>query len=98
MIQEPGAPERTIHRTVTTGGSFGANPLRQHIGVAKAAKVARLEVHWPATGKTQVFTDLTVNRLYEIKETEGKLRSNELVEKPFKKGAPAKKHLHVTSK
>ncbi len=66
---EGGAP-RTIHRTVGSGGSFGCNPLRQHLGLGKAAQVDRLEVYWPATGLTQTFRDLPAERLVEIVEGE----------------------------
>jgi hypothetical protein len=58
----------TIHRHVSSGSSFGANPLEQHIGVGKAAKVATLEVTWPASGTTQVFRNVPVNRAIEITE------------------------------
>src|SRR6185437_7377984 len=37
----------TVHRHVSSGSSFGANPLRQTIGLAKATRVESLEVYWP---------------------------------------------------
>ena len=37
------------YREVTSGGSFGANPLAQHIGLGKATKIVKLELYWPAT-------------------------------------------------
>src|SRR5262249_11300668 len=52
----------TVHRHVSSGSSFGANPLEQHIGLGKATRVATLEVFWPTTGERQVFHDLEVNR------------------------------------
>jgi hypothetical protein len=58
----------TIHRHVTSGSSFGNNPLEQHIGLAKAERVALLEVHWPTSGTTQVFRDIAVNQLIEVTE------------------------------
>ncbi len=58
----------TIHRHVSSGSSFGANPLEQHIGLGKAERVALLEVHWPTSGTTQVFRDLDVNQGIEITE------------------------------
>ena len=48
----------TIHRHVTSGSSFGANPLRQTIGLAKADRVAVLQIDWPTSGTTQVFRDI----------------------------------------
>ena len=45
--------QRSIHRRVNTGGSFGANPLRQTIGVGKAEQIVAIEVYWPTSGITQ---------------------------------------------
>jgi hypothetical protein len=58
----------TVHRHVSSGSSFGANPLEQHIGLGKADRVALLEVHWPTSGTTQVFRDLAVNQGVVITE------------------------------
>ncbi|HEX4614225.1 MAG TPA: CRTAC1 family protein [Urbifossiella sp.] len=58
----------TVHRHVSSGSSFGANPLEQHVGVGKAGRVARLEVFWPTSGTTQVFTDIAVNQGVVITE------------------------------
>jgi hypothetical protein len=59
---------RSVYRTVGSGGHFGANPLRQHLGLGRADRVELLEVTWPATGKTQTFRDLPANRCVEIVE------------------------------
>src|SRR5262249_57738221 len=34
----------TVHRHVSSGSSFGGNPLQQTIGLGKATRVARMEV------------------------------------------------------
>jgi hypothetical protein len=60
--------ERAIHRTVGSGGSFGASPMRQEIGIGKATSILRAEIFWPATGATQVVTGLAANRMYRIRE------------------------------
>ena len=52
----------TVHRHVSSGSSFGANPLEQHIGLGKADRVALLEIYWPTSGTTQVFRDIAVNQ------------------------------------
>ncbi|MBI2806481.1 MAG: VCBS repeat-containing protein [Planctomycetes bacterium] len=52
----------TVQRDVSSGSSFGANPLEQHIGLGKAKTVARLEIHWPTSGTPQVFRDVAVNQ------------------------------------
>lgn len=58
----------TLHRTISTGSSFGANPLQQTIGLAGADRIALLEIHWPTSGTTQVFRDVAVDQALEITE------------------------------
>jgi hypothetical protein len=58
----------TVCRHVSSGSSFGANPLQQHIGLGRADRVARLEVHWPTSGTTQVFRDVAANQAIEVTE------------------------------
>ncbi len=59
---------RQVHRTVNSGGSFGASPLQQHIGLGKAARIVEVDVRWPASGTRQVFTDVAKNQVIEIRE------------------------------
>ncbi len=58
----------TVHRHVSSGSSFGANPLEQTIGLAQAKRVAVLEVHWPTSQTTQVFRDIPADCAIEITE------------------------------
>jgi hypothetical protein len=58
----------TVYRHVSSGSSFGASPLQQTIGLAQAGSIASLEIHWPASGSTQVFPDLAVDQAIEITE------------------------------
>jgi hypothetical protein len=58
----------TLHRCVSTGSSFGANSLEQHLGLGQATRVATLEVHWPTSGTTQVFRDIAADQAIEITE------------------------------
>ena len=58
----------TIHRHISSGSSFGANPLQQTIGLGKAERVASLEIHWPTSGTTQVFRDIAANQAIEVTE------------------------------
>ena len=58
----------TVHRHVTSGSSFGANPLQQTIGLGKATGVMSLEIYWPTSGTVQVFRDVAVNQAIEITE------------------------------
>jgi hypothetical protein len=63
-----GEPALTIHRHVTTGSSFGANPLEQHMGLGSSSRVSVLEIHWPTSGTTQVFRDIPADQSIEITE------------------------------
>ena len=64
---------RKVERVVTSGGSFGASPLRQHLGLGDAASVDRLVVHWPASGLEQVFRNVEPDRAYAIREGKDRL-------------------------
>jgi hypothetical protein len=64
-----------VHRHVSAGSSWGGNPLEQHIGLAKADRVATLEIHWPASGTTQVFRDIPANRAIKITELDDKIET-----------------------
>ncbi len=60
---------RSIYRTVGNSGSFGENPMEQHIGLGKAASIRSLEVWWPATNTRQTFTSVGRNQFIEIRES-----------------------------
>jgi tetratricopeptide (TPR) repeat protein len=67
-VENAGKPPRSIYRTVGSGGSFGASPLQQHIGLGKSAKIANLEIWWPASNTRQNFLNVGTNQFIEIKE------------------------------
>lgn len=46
QTDDPDLP--VVYRHVTSGSSFGANPLEQTIGLGRATKVLSLEIQWPA--------------------------------------------------
>jgi tetratricopeptide (TPR) repeat protein len=60
--------QRSIYRTVSSGGSFGASPLAQHVGLGKSARIVELEIWWPASNTRQTFTGVGKNQFLEIKE------------------------------
>ena len=68
MVQNEGKPPRFIFRTVGSGGSFGASPLTQHIGLGKSAKILDLEITWPASHARQDFSNVAADQFLEIKE------------------------------
>ncbi len=66
-ISEGGA-RRAVYKYVNSGGSFGANSLRQTIGLGEAERIERLEVYWPTTDLTQVFTGVPLDAFIEVVE------------------------------
>ena len=73
-VKNEGGPKhsdetRSIYRTVGSGGSFGASPLEQHIGLGKAAQIVSIEILWPGGSRTpQTFSNVGKNQFLEIKE------------------------------
>ena len=51
-----------------SGGSFGANPLRQTIGLGKASTIERLEIYWPTSDTTQTFDGVDTNQMIRVVE------------------------------
>jgi ASPIC and UnbV len=67
-ITTAGPNPQTIYRHVSSGSSYGGSPLQQTIGLARAERVAELEVSWPTSGTTQVFHDVAVDQAIELTE------------------------------
>lgn len=67
------APEgpRSIHRTVSSGGSFGGSPFRQHVGLGNASAIRGVRVLWPGSGTEQYFENLELNRCFRLSEKTG---------------------------
>ena len=85
-VQDKDQPARSIYRTVGSGGSFGANPMEQHIGLGKSASILNLEIWWPASNTRQSFTNIGKNQFIEIKEFEKTYAK--LDRKPVRLGGP----------
>ncbi len=58
----------TVRREVSTGSSFGANPLQQTIGLSGSDRVAVLEIDWPTSGTKQTFRDISADQAIEVTE------------------------------
>lgn len=62
---------RTIHRVVSTGGSFGASSLQQEIGLGQAQAVASIEIRWPVrNAPLQVLKGVPLDSIVTIREGE----------------------------
>lgn len=60
--------ERSVYHDVNTGGSFGANPLEQHIGIGSATVIETIEIKWPVGNYVQVFKNVRPDQHLKIKE------------------------------
>jgi len=67
-----------VYRDVNSGGSFGSNPLRQHIGIGQATTIESIEIIWPVTGNKQVFKNPPIDINIKIKEGLGSLTTYKL--------------------
>jgi hypothetical protein len=94
VVAKTPAGEREIYRTVGSGGSFGASPLRQEIGLGDSTQIARVEIFWPVTGKTQVLTDLALDRAYSVREGETRAQLLTLKSFPWPAASSAPAHHH----
>ena len=68
-VENKGQGTRSIYRTVGSGGSFGASPLQQHIGLGKDATISDIEVWWPTSNTRQHFAGVGKNQFLEITES-----------------------------
>ena len=67
-VVEDAGKRREIFYTVGSGGSFGAQSLRPHIGLGRATVIELLEIRWPGSGLVQQFQGLAVDSTYDIRE------------------------------
>jgi len=68
VVNEQGT-SRSIYRWVNSGGTFGANPFEQHIGLGNASKIEKIEVFWPKTGETSFLEAPKMNQRLVITES-----------------------------
>ena len=68
---------RMHYFVLNSGGSFGASPLRLEAGLGSATTIRRLKVTWPATGETQTFESVPMNRIVTITEGAGSFAAEE---------------------
>jgi hypothetical protein len=73
-----GESKRSIYGWVNSGGSFGANPLAQQLGLGSAAKIDVLEIHWPTSDAVQRFENVPVDSAIEIHEGQAEFKKIDL--------------------
>jgi tetratricopeptide (TPR) repeat protein len=77
--------KRSVYRDVNSGGSFGSNPLRQHIGIGSATVIDTIEIKWPVTGKVQVFNNVPADQNIKITEDKNSWTTYQLAKIDFRK-------------
>jgi FG-GAP-like repeat/PPIC-type PPIASE domain/ASPIC and UnbV len=65
---------RVLYRTIGGSGSFGGNPMEQHIGLGPKAGNVSVDVWWPASNTRQHFANVGKNQFLEITEFAGDYR------------------------
>jgi ASPIC and UnbV/FG-GAP-like repeat len=70
ILVETADGERAIFKTVRSGGSFGASPLRQEIGLGAATRILRVEVRWRSGGTPQILEEIAMDQQYIVREEE----------------------------
>ncbi|MCI0631127.1 MAG: CRTAC1 family protein [Phycisphaerales bacterium] len=60
--------QREIHRAVGSVSSFGGSTFRQEVGLGDAVAISRLEIHWPASGRRQVFENVPLDSKLRVVE------------------------------
>ena len=93
-IKGPGSDTAFRYREVSSGGSFGASPLMQHIGIGKARQIASIEVIWPTSGTRQEFNNVAPNQFIEIKELEKTYVKRRIQRVTFKRSGQMPGHMH----
>jgi hypothetical protein len=82
-VIDDGEEIRSVYRHVSSGGSFGANPLRSYLGLGQATSVQTLEIYWPTSDTTQTFRDVAVDQFVEITEGQQELQRRAYTTAPF---------------
>lgn len=91
---QAGGSRRTFHRTVGTGGSFGAHALALHVGLDRAERITRVTIRWPDRERmVQEVEGLELERVYRIIQGEAPM-ALERPPVPFRRDGVAPPHRH----
>ena len=70
VIENRNHTEQAFYRQVGSGGSWGASPLTQEIGLGKAERIKTIEIYWPASKTTQIVKNVPMDEFIEIEESQ----------------------------
>jgi hypothetical protein len=87
---------RELYRVVSSGGSFGSNPLRQEVGLGDATAITAVDIRWPGSDTRQTISGLLLNHSYQI--TEGNPVPLELKLHPFRLDHPTPRAASIPAK
>jgi hypothetical protein len=76
--------ERSVHRLVGTGGSFGSSPLSVHLGLGQASDLSQVRVRWPS-GRVQVWEGLSLDGAVRLAEGQDDFVAVPLRPTPFRR-------------
>lgn len=76
---------RTVHGMVGPSGSFGSSSLQLEVGLGDALAIEAVRVTWPATGRTEGFQGVMLDRAAILTEGEGRAVP---LERPIIRWAP----------
>ncbi|HKG60754.1 MAG TPA: FG-GAP-like repeat-containing protein [Pyrinomonadaceae bacterium] len=94
-LKGPGGETGIRYREVSSGGSFGASPLMQHIGIGKSTRITSIEVTWPTSGTRQEFNNVLPNQFIEIKEFDKVYEKRRIRRIIWKRAGGANRHMHT---
>jgi hypothetical protein len=83
---------RNVYKVLNSGGSFGSNPLLQHIGIGAANTLKQIEIKWPGCKHIQRFNDVAADQHIHI--IEGNKKFEVKIEKKLRLDAPVQQAHH----
>lgn len=89
---DDGGKTRSVYAVLNSGGSFGSNPLMQHIGLGQATSIKKIEIEWPGCRHMQTIEGVRANQHIHVKEGDRKYATRK--SGPFSLQAGDQKHGH----
>jgi hypothetical protein len=75
--------KRYVYKDVNSGGSFGASPLQQEIGIGRATSIEEIEIQWAGSKTVQRFKNVLPNQFLNITEGNSRYKVSQLSKLTF---------------